>query len=110
MPPSTHPVLPPSLSLLQRGLVMYGPPGTGKTRLAQALARGLGLTLVYHPIAGSELNRPLRGQAEAALRDLLGRSRTVPHLPCMLVIDEIDALAPSRSGSKGGEHAVSETC
>ncbi|KAL7748539.1 hypothetical protein RI367_005949 [Sorochytrium milnesiophthora] len=88
-----------------RGVLLYGPPGTGKTFVVATVARALAAELVT--ISGPEVLSPFVGESERNLRerfreaeeiaattDAYGRPR-----PVILLIDEIDALAPKRSAS-----------
>lgn len=63
------------------------------------LAQKLGIILVSKPLAAGELNRPLVGQSEEILVALGARCSHVPYAMCALAIDEIDSLAPKRSGN-----------
>ena len=85
------------------GLLIHGPPGTGKSMLAHALAytahsQGLARTLV---ITGPDIISPRMGASEAALAAAFAHARAVA--PCILVIDQIECLAPARGGD-GGLH------
>nr|VFJ42630.1 MAG: cell division protease FtsH [Candidatus Kentron sp. FM]VFJ43337.1 MAG: cell division protease FtsH [Candidatus Kentron sp. FM]VFK05500.1 MAG: cell division protease FtsH [Candidatus Kentron sp. FM] len=84
--------------LIPRGVVLYGPPGTGKTEWAKWLARELGATLWL--IHGPELISKYVGETEAAIRRVFAQARR--SAPSLILIDEIDALTPSRQGS--GRH------
>lgn len=84
----------------QRGLLLWGPPGTGKSVVCKSLCSRAGFALNCKPLAAAEVNRSLQGQAEEVLTRLFERARLVPHLPCAILIDEIDAMAPNRMDSK----------
>ncbi len=86
-----------------RGVLLYGPPGTAKTTLATKFAFGCGFRVLMSGTA-AELNRPLVGQAEEAIQQLAEFAMKQPDRPTVLVIDEVETLARSRSsgGSSGG--------
>ncbi|BEP12859.1 AAA family ATPase [Acidothermaceae bacterium B102] len=83
-----------------RGVLLYGPPGCGKTFLVKALA-GSGRTNVLS-VKGAELLTKYVGESERGVRDLFRRARAAA--PCLIFMDEIDALAPAR-----GTHQDSAT-
>lgn len=78
------------------GMLLYGPPGTGKTTLTDVLPRKMGFTAVCEALSSAEVNRSYVGQTEQLLIDLLTRAKRLPHLMCMIAVDEIDGLAPKR--------------
>ncbi|GAA5863803.1 hypothetical protein JCM3774_001163 [Rhodotorula dairenensis] len=80
-----------------RGILLYGPPGTGKTLLAFSIARSTGSTLLT--INGPSLSSAYHGETEAKLREVFAEARQKS--PAIIVIDEVDALAPNRE--EGGE-------
>ncbi len=80
-----------------RGVLLVGPPGTGKTLTARALAAELGINCIA--IVGPEVMGKYYGEAEARLRSLF--EKAARSAPCLIFIDEIDALAPSRSSVEG---------
>lgn len=80
-----------------RGILLYGPPGTGKTLLAFSIARSTGSTLLT--INGPSLSSAYHGETEAKLREVFMEARQKS--PAIIVIDEVDALAPNRE--EGGE-------
>ena len=86
-----------------RGILLYGPPGTGKTLLARALASQSGINVVS--VKGPALLTKYVGESERAIRDLFKRARQSS--PCLLLFDEIDALAPPRGGSGDEGHVAS---
>ncbi|KAL1680152.1 P-loop containing nucleoside triphosphate hydrolase protein [Schizophyllum commune] len=81
-----------------RGLLLHGPPGTGKTHLARAIAAAARAAVVV--VNGPELSSAYHGETEGRLRavfeDAAARS------PCIVVLDEVDALVPRREDG-GGE-------
>ncbi len=80
-----------------RGVLLVGPPGTGKTLTARALATNLGVN--YIAVVGPELLSKYYGEAEAKLRQVFEKARQAA--PCLVFIDEIDALAPNREQVEG---------
>ncbi len=83
------------------GAVLHGPPGTGKTMIARTLAQGAGYTFLAPSPA--ELSSMWVGESEKAIRALYDQARA--NAPCVVFLDELDALASQRSGSgsdKGG--------
>ncbi|SPO32668.1 related to AFG2 - ATPase of the CDC48/PAS1/SEC18 (AAA) family [Ustilago trichophora] len=80
-----------------KGVLLYGPPGTGKTSLARAVAAATGSS--YLTINGPELSSAFHGETESKLRNIFKEARRKS--PCIIIIDEIDALAPRREGGTG---------
>ncbi len=80
-----------------RGVLLVGPPGTGKTLTARALAAELGINCIA--IVGPEVMGKYYGEAEARLRSLF--EKAARSAPCLIFIDEIDALAPNRASVEG---------
>jgi AAA family ATPase len=80
-----------------RGILLYGPPGTGKTLLALSIARSTGSTLLT--INGPSLSSAYHGETESRLREVFAEAKRKS--PAVIVIDEVDALAPNRE--EGGE-------
>lgn len=80
-----------------RGVLLWGPPGTGKSRLARAAAAAAGANLLV--VRGPELIGPVVGESEAALRGVF--KEAVRTRPCVVMIDEIDSIAPARRGGDG---------
>jgi DNA polymerase III delta prime subunit len=91
--------------LKERGLLVYGPPGTGKTTIIKNMADHIGLTLVYPTFPAGAINEPHVGEAEKKVLDMFQRAREIPWLPCALVVDEIDGMAPARTGDSA-DHKV----
>jgi len=80
-----------------RGVLLVGPPGTGKTLTARALAESLGVN--YIALVGPELIGKYYGEAEARLRQVF--EKAAKSAPCLVFIDEIDALVPNRAAVEG---------
>lgn len=78
-----------------RGILLYGPPGTGKTHLARAAAGELGVHCIS--VSGPELVGTRYGETEASIRKLF--QEAVQSSPAVIVIDEVDAIAPRRGAS-----------
>lgn len=87
-----------------RGLLLFGPPGTGKTTLAYSAARSCVAASSIETISGPELTSSLHGGTERALRRVFNRARK--NAPSVVIIDEIDALAPRRDGDAEGAGEV----
>ena len=81
-----------------RGVLLYGPPGTGKTLLVRTLAAESGLSLIAAHIP--QLMRAEVGGSERALTALSARARA--HRPCLLLLDELQALFGGCGGGDGG--------
>ena len=80
-----------------KGVLLVGPPGTGKTLTARSLANVLGVN--YIAIVGPEIISKYYGEAETRLRQVF--EKAVKSAPCLIFIDEIDALVPNRSNVEG---------
>ncbi len=85
-----------------KGILLTGPPGGGKTLLAKAVAHESGVNFIS--VKGPELLSKWVGESEKGIREVYKKARQAA--PCIVFLDEIDALAPSRGG--GGENHVSE--
>ncbi|MEW5302448.1 MAG: hypothetical protein WDW36_005234 [Sanguina aurantia] len=81
-----------------RGVLLHGPPGCSKTTLARAAATASGATLL--PLSCAQLYSMYVGEGEALLRDTFGRARMAA--PSIIFLDEVDAVAASRSQVSGG--------
>ncbi|KAK6489928.1 nuclear valosin-containing protein-like isoform X2 [Huso huso] len=75
-----------------RGFLLHGPPGCGKTLLAQAIAGEMELPMLK--VAATEMVSGVSGESEQKLRELFDQA--VTSAPCILFIDEIDAITPKR--------------
>jgi len=82
---------------MPKGILLVGPPGTGKTLLARAVAGEAGVP--FFSISGSEFVEMFVGVGAARVRDLFEQARK--HAPCIIFIDELDALGRAR-GAQGG--------
>ncbi|XP_053164123.1 nuclear valosin-containing protein-like isoform X2 [Hemicordylus capensis] len=86
-----------------RGFLLHGPPGCGKTLLAQAVAGELELPMLK--VAATEMVSGVSGESEQKLRELFDQA--VANAPCILFIDEIDAITPKREvASKDMERRI----
>jgi len=86
---------------IPRGVLLVGPPGTGKTLLARAVAGEAGVP--FFSIAGSEFVEMFVGVGASRVRDLFVRAKR--NAPCIIFIDEIDAVGRQRGGAGfGGGH------
>ena len=91
---------------MPKGVLLVGPPGTGKTLLAKAVAGQAGVP--FFSISGSEFVEMFVGVGAARVRDLFEQARKTA--PCIIFIDELDALGKARGGggSYGGGHDEKE--
>jgi transitional endoplasmic reticulum ATPase len=87
-----------------KGILLYGPPGTGKTLLAKAVASTSESNFIS--IKGPELLSKWVGESEKGIREIFRKARQAA--PCVIFFDEIDAIAPRRSGTSGGDSHVTE--
>ena len=89
-----------------RGVILFGSPGTGKTLIARALAHEVGASV--HAIQGPEIMSAWYGGSEQNLRQVFDQARD--QTPAIILIDELDSIAPSRGRSRGDvEHRVVAT-
>jgi cell division protease FtsH len=82
---------------IPKGVLLVGPPGTGKTLLAKAVAGEAGVS--FFSISASEFVELFVGTGAARVRDLFDQAKT--KAPCIIFIDELDAIGKSRSGGSG---------
>ncbi|RMD78101.1 MAG: ATP-dependent zinc metalloprotease FtsH [Gammaproteobacteria bacterium] len=85
---------------IPRGVLMVGPPGTGKTLLAKAIAGEA--KVPFFTISGSDFVEMFVGVGAARVRDLFEQAKK--HAPCIIFIDEIDAVGRHRGAGIGGGH------
>ena len=83
-----------------KGVLMIGPPGTGKTLLARAIAGEAGVPFMH--ISGSEFVEMFVGVGASRVRDLFDKAKQVA--PCIVFVDEIDAVGRMRGTGLGGGH------
>jgi transitional endoplasmic reticulum ATPase len=87
-----------------RGILLYGPPGTGKTLLAKAAATESEANFIA--VRGPELISKWVGESEKGVREIFRKARQAA--PSIIFFDEIDAIAPSRTGRESDGSRVSE--
>lgn len=85
---------------IPKGVLLVGPPGTGKTLLAKAVAGEAGVP--FFTISGSDFVEMFVGVGASRVRDLFDEAKR--HAPCIIFIDEIDAVARMRGTGMGGGH------
>ncbi len=89
---------------IPKGVLLVGPPGTGKTLMARALAGEAGVP--FYSISGSEFVEMFVGVGAARVRDLFEQAKA--NAPCIIFIDEIDAIGKFRGGGITGGHEERE--
>jgi len=85
---------------IPKGVLLFGPPGTGKTLLARAVAGEAGVP--FFSISGSDFVEMFVGVGASRVRDLFDQAKK--HSPCIVFIDEIDAVGRQRGAGLGGGH------
>ena len=85
---------------IPRGVLLVGPPGTGKTLIARAVAGEAGVP--FFSISGSEFVEMFVGVGASRVRDLFEQAKK--HSPCIVFVDEIDAVGRHRGAGLGGGH------
>jgi cell division protease FtsH len=85
---------------IPRGVLMVGPPGTGKTLMARAVAGEAGVP--FFSISGSEFVEMFVGVGASRVRDLFDQAKR--NAPCIVFVDEIDAVGRHRGAGLGGSH------
>ncbi|MBI3639969.1 MAG: CDC48 family AAA ATPase [Thaumarchaeota archaeon] len=85
-----------------KGILLYGPPGTGKTLIAKALAHTTESNFIS--IKGPELLSKWVGESEKGVREIFRKARQAA--PCIIFLDEIDAIAPARGSGSSDSHVT----
>ena len=81
-----------------KGALLYGPPGCGKTMLARAVSTESGGNMIL--VRGPEILSKWVGESEKAIREIFRKAKTSS--PCVIIFDELDSLAKSKSGEDSG--------
>ncbi|AWB82648.1 cell division protein FtsH [Corynebacterium yudongzhengii] len=85
---------------IPKGVLLYGPPGTGKTLIARAVAGEAGVP--FYTISGSDFVEMFVGVGASRVRDMFKQARE--NKPCIIFVDEIDAVGRQRGSGMGGGH------
>src|SRR3972149_6933185 len=85
-----------------KGILLYGPPGTGKTLIAKAVANTTESNFIS--IKGPELLSKWVGESEKGVREIFRKARQAA--PCIIFLDEVDALVPRRGSGDSGSHVT----
>ena len=85
-----------------KGILLHGPPGTGKTMIAKALATMTDSNFIS--IKGPELLSKWVGESEKGVREIFRKARQAA--PCIIFLDEVDALVPRRGSGDSGSHVT----
>jgi transitional endoplasmic reticulum ATPase len=85
-----------------KGILLHGPPGTGKTLIAKALAKMTESNFIS--IKGPELLSKWVGESEKGVREIFRKARQAA--PCIIFLDEVDALVPRRGSGMSGSHVT----
>jgi transitional endoplasmic reticulum ATPase len=85
-----------------KGILLHGPPGTGKTLIAKALAKTTESNFIS--IKGPELLSKWVGESEKGVREIFRKARQAA--PCIIFLDEVDALVPRRGSGSSDSHAT----
>ncbi|MDH3617803.1 MAG: CDC48 family AAA ATPase [Nitrosopumilus sp.] len=85
-----------------KGILLHGPPGTGKTLIAKALAKMTESNFIS--IKGPELLSKWVGESEKGVREIFRKARQAA--PCIIFLDEVDALVPRRGSGESGSHVT----
>ncbi len=90
---------------IPKGILLYGKPGTGKTLIAKAIAGEAGVPFIN--MSGSEFIEMFAGLGASRVRKLFEKAKKIS--PCIVFIDEIDAIGSRRTGGSGGESENNQT-
>ena len=90
---------------IPKGVLLYGKPGTGKTLIAKAIAGEAGVPFI--PMSGSEFIEMFAGLGASRVRKLFDKARKLS--PCIVFIDEIDAIGSRRTSNSGAETENNQT-
>lgn len=88
-----------------KGILLYGPPGTGKTLLARAIASNVDANFLK--VVASSIIEKYIGESQRVMRDMFQYARD--HQPCIIFIDEIDAIGGKRGEGSGSDREVQRT-